>query len=195
MARLGFGKFSRALLIAVAVGLLVFGFVWAMRSPASPEAQATPQPPVQLRAEQARIVIRHRGEPQVDLRSERVKVAPDLQRATLESVDRAKVFREGQEFLNIRADRIVLNRQTNNFEASGNVEVTSPNGDWLRAPYMVYINERAVLAFPRGVEFQLGGNRARVRSLRFHILQQTVEMEGGDIQLDVRALPTPGGTP
>jgi hypothetical protein len=60
---------------------------------------------------------------------------------------------------------------------------------------MVYINERAVLAFPRGVEFQLGDNRARARSLRFHILQQTVEMEGGDIQLDVRALPTPGGTP
>jgi LPS export ABC transporter protein LptC len=178
-----------------AAGLLVFGFAWAMRTPSTPDAQATPHLPVQLRAEEARLVIRHRGEPQVDLRSEHVKVTPDLQRATLEGVERATVFREGQEFLNIRADRIVLNRQTNNFEATGNVQVTSPNGDWLRAPYMVYINERAVLAFPRGVEFQLGGNPARARSLRFHILQQTVEMESADIQLDVRALPTPGGTP
>ncbi|MDR5682898.1 MAG: LPS export ABC transporter periplasmic protein LptC [Armatimonadota bacterium] len=178
--------------VAAAVGLLAVGWYWAYRSATEPAAQPTPAPPVQLRAEQARIVIRHRGDPQVDLRSRQVEVSADLQRATFEGVDRATVFREGREFLYIRAQRIVLNRQSQNFVATGGVEVTSPDGDWLRAPYMVYINERAVLAFPRGVAFQLGNNRAQAKSLRFFILQQTVEMEGGvDVTLDIRSLPTP----
>ncbi len=132
------------------------------------------------------------GSSRVDLQARRVEVSPDLMSATLEDVRRAVVFREGREFLYVKAQRIVLNRQTQNFVATGGVEVTSPKGDWLRAPELVYHNDRAVLSFPKGVEFQLGSTRARVRSLRYFVKQDVVEMEGGvDLQLDTRQLPSP----
>lgn len=183
--------------VLVLFGLLGVGFVWALWLEPGPKSPApTPQVPVQLRAEETRLVIRHKGSPQVDLRARRVEVTPDQQRATLQDVQRATVFREGREFLRVRADRIVLNRKTNNFMASGGVEVTSPEGDWLRAPSLVYRNEEAVLVFPEGVEFQIRGNRARARVLRYYVQRDVVEMEGSvDVQLDLRTLPQPTRSP
>jgi len=176
----------------VLVGLVGAGYLWAARSARTDQPAAVPSAPVRLEARQTRLMVRHEGRPQVDLQALRVEVSPDLMRATLEDVRRAVVFREGQEFLYVRAQRIVLNRQTQNFVATGGVEVTSPKGDWLKAPELVYHNDRAVLSFPKGVEFQLGKTRARVRSLRYFVKQDVVEMEGGvDLQLDVRGLPSP----
>lgn len=175
-----------------ALGLAAAGYLWAAHGARTEAPASQPSPPVRLEARQARVVVRHEGKPQVDLEAQRVEVSPDLMSATLEDVRRAVVFREGQEFLYVRARRIVLNRQTQNFVATGGVEVTSPKGDWLRAPELVYHNDRAVLSFPKGVEFQLGKTRARVRSLRYFVKQDVVEMEGGvDLQLDVRELPSP----
>lgn len=186
----------RTLVWAVAgLGLLATGYLWAARSDRA-EAPAPQSVPVRLGAHQTRVVVRHQGKPQVDLQARQVAVSPDLTRATLEDVRRAVVYREGQEFLYVRARRIVLNRQTQNFVATGGVEVTSPKGDWLRAPELVYVNDRAVLSFPKGVEFQLGKTRARVKSLRYFVKQDVVEMEGGvDLQLDVRELQTPAPRP
>ncbi|GBD29367.1 hypothetical protein HRbin32_00455 [bacterium HR32] len=172
------------------------GYLWAARSARTDQSVAVPSAPVRLEARQTRLVVRHEGRPQVDLQAQRVEVSPDLMSATLEDVRRAVVFREGQEFLYVRARRIVLNRQTQNFVATGGVEVTSPKGDWLRAPELVYHNDRAVLSFPKGVEFQLGKTQARVRSLRYFVKQDVVEMEGGvDLQLDVRGQPSPTPSP
>lgn len=180
------------LLAAATAGLLAAGYLWAVQSSRADGTVAPPAPPVRLEARETRVVVRHEGKPQVDLQAERVEVSPDLMSATLEDVRRAVVFREGREFLYVRAQRIVLNRQTQNFLATGGVEVTSPKGDWLRAPELVYHNDRAVLSFPKGVEFQLGKTRAKVRSLRYFVQQDVVEMEGGvDLQLDVRDLATP----
>lgn len=174
------------------VALAGAGYLWAARSARTDQPVAFPSAPVRLEAQQTRLVVRHEGRPQVDLQAQRVEVSPDLMSATLEDVRRAVVFREGQEFLYVRARRIVLNRSTQNFVATGGVEVTSPKGDWLKAPELVYHNDRAVLSFPKGVEFQLGKTRARVRSLRYFVKQDVVEMEGGvDLQLDVRGLPSP----
>jgi hypothetical protein len=179
--------------LAVATaGLLAAGYLWAAQGARGDGAAPPPAPPVRLEASRARVVVRHEGKPQVDLQARRVEVSPDLMNATLEDVRRAVVFREGQEFLYVRAQRIVLNRQTQNFVATGGVEVTSPKGDWLKAPELVYHNDRAVLSFPKGVEFQLGKTRAKVRSLRYFVKQDVVEMEGGvDLQLDVQDLATP----
>jgi len=183
--------------ILVFFGLLAVGFVWALRLEPGPRPpQPTPQVPVQLQAEETRLVIRHKGSAQVDLRARRVEVTPDQQRATLQDVQRATVFREGREFLRVRADRIVLNRKTNNFMATGGVEVTSTDGDWLRAPSLVYRNAEGVLVFPEGVEFQIRGNRARARTLRYYVQRDVVEMEGSvDVQLDLRTLPQPARSP
>ncbi|MCS7174087.1 MAG: LPS export ABC transporter periplasmic protein LptC [Armatimonadetes bacterium] len=183
----------RTLLIVGITAGLVAGFAWAMRTEPVPEVPATPAPPVALRAEETRVVVRHRGAPQVDLRAREAEVTPDQQRATLKDVARATVFREGKEFLRVRARRIVFNRSTQNFVATGEVEITSPDGDWLRAPEVVYHNDRALLVFPKGVEFQLGRNHARARILRYHVQRDVVEMEGEvDVQLDIRSLPSPG---
>ncbi len=180
----------------VMVALAGAGYLWAVRSARTDQPAAVPPAPVRLEAQQTRLVVRHEGRPQVDLQAQRVEVSPDLMSATLEDVRRAVVFREGQEFLYVRARRIVLNRQTQNFVATGGVEVTSPKGDWLKAPELVYHNDRAVLSFPRGVEFQLGKTRARVRSLRYFVKQDVVEMDGGvDLQLDVRELSSPQPSP
>lgn len=184
------------LLPLAGLALLGAGYLWA----AGVAREQAPQPqaplPVRLEAQQTRLVVRHEGKPQVDLQAQRVEVSPDLLTATLEDVRRAVVFRDGQEFLYVRARRVVLNRSTQNFVATGGVEVTSPRGDWLRAPELVYQNDRAVLSFPKGVEFQLGKTRAKVRALRYFVKQDVVEMEGGvDLQLDVRELPTPRPTP
>ena len=177
---------------AALLALLGAGYLWAARTAQTDQPAAAPPAPVRLEAQRTRLVIRHQGRPQVDLRAQRVEVSPDLMTATLQDVRRAVVFREGREFLYVHARRIVLNRQTQNFVATGGVEVTSPKGDWLKAPELVYHNDRAVLAFPKGAEFQLGRTRARVRSLRYFVRQDVVEMEGGvDLQLDVRELPSP----
>ncbi|MCS7236189.1 MAG: hypothetical protein RMM30_09475 [Armatimonadota bacterium] len=174
------------------LALVGAGYLWAARAARTEPPGPEPSAPVRLEAEETRLVVRHQGTPQVDLQARRVEVSPDLMSATLEDVRRAVVFREGQEFLYVKAGRIRLNRQTQNFVATGGVEVTSPKGDWLRAPELVYHNDRAVLSFPRGVEFQLGNTRARVRSLRYFVKQDVVEMEGGvDLQLDTRPLPSP----
>ncbi|MDR7400110.1 MAG: hypothetical protein QN144_12485 [Armatimonadota bacterium] len=180
----------------VLAGLVGAGYLWAAGSARTDQPAAVPSAPVRLEARQTRLVVRHEGRPQVELQAQRVEVSPDLMRATLEDVRRAVVFREGQEFLYVRARRIVLNRSTQNFVATGGVEVTSPKGDWLKAPELVYHNDRAVLSFPKGAEFQLGKTRARVRSLRYFVQQDVVEMEGGvDLQLDVRELPSPAPSP
>lgn len=185
----------RVLWALAGLGLLATGYLWAARSDRA-EPPIPQSVPVRLEAHQTRVVVRHQGRPQVDLQARQVEVSPDLTRATLEEVRRAVVYREGQEFLYVRARRIVLNRQTQNFVATGGVEVTSPKGDWLRAPELVYVNDRAVLSFPKGVEFQLGKTRARVKSLRYFVKQDVVEMEGGvDLQLDVRELQTPAPRP
>lgn len=183
--------------VLILFGLLAVGFVRVVWLEPGPQPPApTPQVPVQLRAEKTRLVIRHKGSPQVDLHARLVEVTPDQQRATLQDVQRATVFREGREFLRVRADRIVLNRRTNNFVATGGVEVTSPEGDWLRAPSLLYRNEEAVLVFPEGVEFQIRGNRARARTLRYYVQRDVVEMEGQvDVQLDLRTLPQPARSP
>lgn len=183
-------------LLLAGLGLVGAGAVLSFREESGLDAMATPQPVVQLEAAEARIVIRHKGDPQVELRAEEVRVDTDLQRATFDRVRRATVYREGRETLYIAARRIVFNRQTSNFVATGEVLVTSPDGDWLRSEYMIYLNDRAVLAFPKGVEFQIGTTRARATRLRYHVLTETVEMEqGADVTLDLRSLPTPGGTP
>lgn len=189
-SRLAFGA-----VVAGGSALLGLGFWWATQGQLPPAPSQTAGP-VQLQAEGARVVVRHRGQKQVELRAERARVSPDFRRAQLEGVRRAQVLRDGRPYLWVRADRVVFDRVTQNFEATGDVEVTSPGGDWLRASYMVYRNDRAVLAFPRGVEFQLGGHRARARTLRLFVLDQTVEMEGDvDVVLDLRSLPTPGRNP
>ncbi len=175
------------------VAALVAGFAWAMRTePALPQSAAAPQVPVTLKATEMRVVVRHRGTAQVDLRAQEAEAAADQKLATLKGVGRAVVFRDGKEFLTVRAQRIVLNRQTQNFVATGGVEITAPNGDWLRAPEVVYDNAASVLVFRRGVEFQIGENRARARTLRYHVQRDVVEVEGDvDVQLDVRSVTPP----
>ncbi len=190
----GWWQRSHLAFVAAVLGgfvLLAFGFRWATKSPGEPAPSPTPGS-VQLQAQGTRVVIRHQGQQQVELRARRAQVSPDFRRAQLEGVRGATLFREGRPYLRVRADRLVFDRTTQNFEATGRVEVTSPEGDWLRSSYMVYRNDRAMLAFPRGVEFQLGGHRARARTLRLFVLDQTVEMEGDvDVVLDLRAVSTP----
>jgi LPS export ABC transporter protein LptC len=182
--------------VVVLVGLLAAGLVWAFRTASSPEAQGVPQPAVQLKGEQTRVVVRHKGDPQVDLSAEEVQVTQDLQSVIFDRVERAAVFREGREFLYLSARQIVLNRLTNDFVAVGDVLVTSPSGDWLRSDYMQYLNEGAVLSFPRGVTYQLGGTTGRAKSLRYHVNSETIEMGGGvEVIIDTRSLPTPEGLP
>ncbi|MES4787727.1 MAG: hypothetical protein C4294_20110, partial [Nitrospiraceae bacterium] len=85
--------------------LLAAGYLWAARTPPPPQPQPT-QVPVQAQAVQARLVIRHRGAPQVALEAKKVTAGQGLTRATLEGVSRAVVYREGKEFLRVRASRI-----------------------------------------------------------------------------------------
>lgn len=175
--------------VAGVLVLLGAGYLWAARTPVpSPPPQA-PQP---VQAVGTKLVVRQRGSPQVALQAQKVTTTPDLSRATLEGIGRAVVYREGKEFLRVRAQRIVFNRKTQNFVAEGGVEVASPDGDWLRAPRMVYLNEAAVLDFPEGAEFQMQNHQARVRRLRYYVRQDVVEMSGGaDVLLDLQKLSTP----
>lgn len=170
--------------------LLGAGYLWAARTP--PPSLPPPPTPQPVQAVGTKVVIRHKGTPQVALQARKGTTTPDLSRTTLEGVGQAVVHREGKEFLHVRAQRIVFNRKTQNFVAEGGVEVTSPDGDWLRAPRMVYLNGPAVLDFPEGADFQMQNHRARVRRLRYYVRQDVVEMSGGaDVVLDLRELPTP----
>lgn len=179
--------------VAGVLVLLGAGYLWAARTP-PPSPRSEPPQPVQAMG--TKMAVRHRGTPQVTLEARKITTTPDLSRATLEGVGRAVVYREGKEFLRVQAQRIVFNRKTQNFVAEGGVEVASPDGDWLRAPRMVYLNEQAILDFPEGAEFEFRGKRAKVARLKYYVRQDVVEMSGGaEVELDVRELPTPNPAP
>lgn len=186
----------RRLAAVAALAFLAAGFAWAMRYDPADEARALPTPSVSPEARGARVVVRDKGQPRVDLQARTARMTPDQSQATLEDVQRAVVFKDGKEYLRVRAARIVFDRRTQNFVAMGGVEVTSPKGDWLRAPQMAYDDAAGVLTFSQGVEFRVGGHRARARSLRYRVQDETVELEGEvDVQFDQRSVPRsgPGG--
>ena len=183
----------KRLAAVTALAFLAAGFAWAMRYDPTEEAHRSPTPTVSPEARGARVVVRDKGQPRVDLQARAARLTPDQSQATLEGVERAVVFKDGKEYLRVRAARIVFDRRTQNFVAMGGVEVTSPKGDWLRAPQMAYDDAAGVLTFSQGVEFRVGNHRARAQTLRYRVQDDTVELEGQvDVQFDQRSVRRPG---
>lgn len=113
--------------------LAVAGGAWFVRRPAPAERPILSSQPA-MRIRQTAIILRHRGEKQVELRADRVEVSRDLNRVVLTGIANAVIYDAGSVASQVRADAIVLDRRTDDFSAQGHIEVSGLPRDGRSVP-------------------------------------------------------------
>mgnify|MGYP000179825658 CR=1 FL=1 len=184
---------------ALAAGAsLGWSAAWSRRAPApaavAPTPVATPPPPgVAIRG--AALILRHRGRRQAEVRADRVEVSADTRFARFRGIRQATLYRGGAPALHLRAREIVLDRATDDFTVLGDLEITTPQGDRMRAPEARWSAARRTLTFPRGVDVAIGGHRVRAARLVVDLALETLHLEGGvDVTFALDGS-LPGGIP
>lgn len=184
---------------ALAAGAyLGWSVAWSRRAPAPvavvPTPAATPAPPgVAIRG--AALVLRHQGKRQVEVRADRVEVSADARLARFRGIRQATLYRDGAPALHLRAREIVLDRATDDFTVLGDLEITTPQGDRMRAPEARWSAARRTLTFPRGVDVTIGGHRVRAGRLVVDLSLETLHLEGGVDVTFALSGPLPLGLP
>ena len=164
------------LVVTVAVCLLAGWYVW--RRPVLEQRPTVLSAPAAIGLGKAELVLRHKGEKQAEVLAERVEVSRDLQYATFKGIPRAILYDRGQASLRLRADEIVLNRQTNDLLVRGDIEISSPQGDQLRAPEARWVAARQRLVFQRGIWLKIAESEVRASRLVVDLGLQSLELEG-----------------
>lgn len=121
--------------------------------------RSTTTPSVALR--HAGIVLRHRGEKQAEIKADRVEVSADGTTTTFTGAPRAQVFVEGRPTLLFTADRVVLNRSTQDVRVEGGIRITTARGETITAPRASWQHEAGVLDLVDGVEVRFPIERSR----------------------------------
>ena len=175
------GRFPSAVLLAgVTAGL---GALWFLQHSAVLAHVVRPKPSVSL--QEARIVLRERGEKLAEVRAAQVDVSPDARYAIFTGGPTGDVYDHGRAVLRLRADEIVLDRQTQDLSARGHIEITSSQGDRVVGSAARWDNATQRLVFSGGVWVALGGNDAHASRVTVDAALQTIDLEDG---VDVRFL-------
>jgi len=187
---------SAALLAAGLGGLLAFLLVrppWAerMRTPAPaaslPVVSASPPAPA-LRLRGTSLVLRHRGVKQAEVRADAVEVSRDLRYARFTGAARLTLFDRGAVALRAAADEVVLDRQTNDLTARGNLVITAPSGYRLSAPKAIWSQATQQLTLPAGIEMRTPDAELRADRLVIAVREMTFLLAGAvDITFQVPA--------
>lgn len=165
-----------AIFVAALVG--VSGLFWiARREPGpSPDRQAPAPHAIEGRA--AKIVLRHQGEKQVEVTAGRVEVSRDLYQARFQDAMSAIVYDRGEISARIRADELVLDRQTNDFVVKGRIELTSAAGDRLVASEARWLHNKQRLLFTSGVWLRVGESEIGAAQLTVDAGLRVFELSG-----------------
>ncbi len=142
----------RRFTVVLFVGLLIAGTsAWLLLVPEPGRvARSSATPSVGLR--NAGIVLRHRGEKQAQITAERVEVGADGRLTTFTGSPRAEVFVEGRSTMVLTADRVVLDRSTQDVRVEGSIRITTTRGEIISAPRASWKQETGVLDLVDGVE-------------------------------------------
>lgn len=176
------GRFTRRafLLAGLTAGM---GAVWVLHHSAVLAQVAFTRPSVSLQA--ARIVVRERGEKLAEISAAQVDVSPDARYAVFTGGPTGDVYDRGRVGLRLRADEIVLDRETQDFSAQGRVEITSGRGDRVVGSAARWDNVTHRLVLSGGVTVTAGGTDASAPRVTVDAGLQTVDLEDG---VDVRFL-------
>ena len=169
----------RSLVLTVAGGALAIGLAVGLMLNRPNAVEQTPAQFPAISLYQASIFLRHHGQKQAELHSERVEVSRDLRYATFTGNPTAVVFEAGREVLRIRGSRIVLDRQTNDVTVHGPVEVITAQGGRLSAGTAQWSNVAQQIVFQQAVMMALGDQELTAEQLTIDVGNQVLDLSGG----------------
>jgi lipopolysaccharide assembly outer membrane protein LptD (OstA) len=153
------------------------GAVWFLHHSAVLAQVAFSRPSVSL--QEARIVVRERGEKLAEIYAAQVDVSPDARYAIFTGGPTGEVYDHGRPGLRLHADEIVVDRETQDFSAQGRVEITSAQGDRVVGSAARWDNATQRLVLSGGVRVAVGGTDASASRVTVDAGLQTVDLEDG----------------
>ena len=184
----------RSLLAAVlvAAGVTIALGILTRREDVVPPAPAVIAPaPATIDLHGTTLVLRHQGQKQAEVRAGRVEVSGDLRYAAFQDIARAILYDRGKPALSVRANEIVLDRQTSDLRARGGLVLTAPHGYRLTAPEGVWVAARRQLIFSAGMTIRGPDSVIQARYLVVDVGLQSFVLEGS-VDMTFRLS---GGTP
>ena len=139
-----------AYLVVLSAGAAAAG-AWLMATPDQAGPDRTVVPP-SVAVSKASIVLRHRGQKQAEIASERVEVSADGRLATFTGAPQAVLFDDGQPALTVTGSRMVFDRQSRDVTVDGGLRITTSRGYALRAPSGAWNQQAQVVDLTGGVE-------------------------------------------
>lgn len=174
--------FGALLILAAVVLLVLFG-----RPPDPPATKGRPEgagdparPGFHFR--DIRLVGRSRGEKQWELSVATVSSPKGEGQVDFYFVRRGIVFRENEPYLSLTADGGVYYPEQNNFIMKGNIVVSRPNGDLLRAEELQWNPVTRQVTSTRPVEAKVEGAWFRANRFSVDVASETM-VAAGEVEL------------
>jgi len=139
-----------AWLLAVAAAAATAG-IWLVATPEQ-SAPLSPALTPSVAVSRASIVLRHRGQKQAEIASDRVEISTDGRQATFTGSPRVVWFERNQPALTASGRRIVYDRQSRDVKVEGDLRIATRQGYALRAPSATWSQEVQVVELTGGVE-------------------------------------------
>jgi hypothetical protein len=105
------------------------------------------------------IVLREDGRKVLEVSARRITVSPDHRFADAWQVSKGVLFRDGQPFLQLQAEKVRINQLTRDLMATGLVKAHGPDGFSLRTQRADWTHEKKLLDCPQPVQATLRGVR------------------------------------
>ena len=137
------------LLMVAAVA--VTAAIWLAGSPDETAPVSSPITP-SVAVSRASIVLRHRGQKQAEIASERVEVSTDGRQAAFTGSPRVVWFENNQPALTASARRIVYDRESRDVTVEGDLRISTRQGHTLRAPSATWSQQTQVVQLTGGVD-------------------------------------------
>jgi len=131
--------------------VVVAAAIWLAGSPDETAPVSGPLTP-SVAVSRASIVLRHRGQKQAEIASERVEVSTDGRQATFTGSPRVVWFEHNQPALTASGRRIVYDRQSRDVKVEGDLRISTRQGYTLRAPSATWSQQAQVVELTGGVE-------------------------------------------
>jgi|GEM_PF-5848890 len=105
-------------------------------------------------------------------RAKRITTTPDGSITTLEDVESAALFKSGKPYLELHADRVIINVGTRDITVSGHVQlqsVNSPIARVLKTDVITWSNALQLLSIPTATTVTSNGERLTLGSVRWNV--------------------------
>ncbi|MDF2441590.1 MAG: hypothetical protein JWN98_2574 [Abditibacteriota bacterium] len=163
-------RLSRRLAVRVALGLAVLPLTglllqWLRDEDAGVTVIDTSlRPSLEAFGAQS-IIVRDKGRKVWEFSADRITWSADHRFATATNLRRGVLFRDGKPFLTVSAARVVLNQESRNWEASGQLQASGPHGFSLSTQRATWSHQRERLSCPEAVQAKVRGMTIETRDI------------------------------